>query len=1279
MSNVQKGKRKESPKPHKSASEVKQKQTSSELLLNKRDVTTEQKLHELEKSQKEDLVSGRIFGPSKGTVVDQREIEQSQKGAKLAESDLGASWVDLTQSGQLQSSNLGGLISSRIQPGMSASEIAADFVDLVNSQISLNGNLSASDMVREFEGAMVSRNMTHSQRKEIMDEFVKLEKSEDLAASVIIGEFEKLARSDDLAASKTASQMLESSLGASWTKLEEAKPEVEGKKEKPLRKTENLLDNPKTQKEFNEARKYVEDALTHIEGVVYKEEYPKFQKAWDDLYREVHGEILKGKSYDEIAKKYGEKWVSLFQVPGEKFNKNEEKEIVELFKEAFGYAGKGLSKEGIAELKAYQKTAAFAMEVVRLRDRIFYSKARVFIAKKLEERKNKEPKEEALIKALGLLDKVSQDEKNRAYNLMRTAPKRLDMSSKLKEKYETILEEAKVHDYSSQEIWVAREVVSTALTAMKAHCNGGFDAEAWKILVSREPMLQKAVLLLFQKNYNDLNAEFRKKELLAQNEAGQLTPAELTRFQEEMGTLELIKERASVFFRGLLPWNQVAGAGRLREDASAVRTSIINIHQIGEVLAMLVKPVAGDSFAEALTEYANKLDTAVLGLEKEVEEAYKGERLQYVVRDFTIEPPDTGIVKGIKSLMKWIVSKPSRLEEDKGVFAWLADYGKAAALGSVAGAGIAAFQGRSVTAGAVGGAVAGISIEYFKPYIKSFIGSAIPGAVVGIGIVIGMAAVGALSATGGIFIVGIAAVLFGLFGVWVLHRTKIGEEIRTKIENFVYSDEVAYFEQWNERVNRAKLAREAFEKTAELAEKRQGRMHLRTELMRDSRYQSLEDICKRKGMGLTLEVRDKFLEQIRLNPQILGEPQKMREVLKEIKDDKGVKVNEDIVEQMIAAYCQDNEGALKVGLEKRYENLEQALMKLDPRMKGIIEKLKKEGENEKEILKYDNRLKALLEKQGVSKAVIDKVFGEANKVLEWKDSIMDANVFRRGAHAFWSAIGKLWSREEAVDLEKVKAELGPQFDEDARLVQALLVLREVAKNKQNLADEGELRALLKSIGFDDDTVNKMLDIELVDTKARALEKFEEGKSKIVSFLGTRNERGKLEKGAEIENVLLMDYFIQQGQEMGFIPSDDELLSDEEIEAIKRKIPENPKREFEDDDIPEKPITDDRVLLLRFNMRQLKIGKNRRIEGPSEEVEKFKARKQEYLQNFGKIQSAMKRKKLINAAIAVAIMRKKEQLVARSIYNLTEEKRDRIIAWQYGNIFREYEIVKIPEP
>lgn len=1060
-------------------------------------------------------------------------------------------------------------------------------------------------------------------------------------------------------------------------------------------------------KEFKEAAFYVDQKRAQLEKAIYEEIAEPFRETWDTLFKEINNEVLKGKSYDEIYEKYGEEWQQ-FQIG---------------FEEVFGYVGKGLSEKEIADLKVKKTTSEFGTELRRLSDRALYEDFKDLFAinwekelkentqlkdcvelivdtKKAEDTRTKDTmlrlfKEGGPLK-VDFLDASEIDHYNKEEIEAEEKAKKIEVAEKAKKaRYEKVLSDAKIQDYSDEEIKVARTVVSKFWDAFKERFGGKIDMQMWRVIVAREPMLAKAELLLFQRQYDNIKIEYQRRELLAKKEMGELTPDELVDI-EKLGYWETFKDGVSLFLKTMLPWNPVEGPESLRAEGEKVMMSVVPVKEMGEMLANVVRPVTGDTIADTITDYAHRVDKGGMQLSAEVTEGLENlkkagqwsvDKNRYIVRDFTIDAKEGAVSRGIKSIMKTMVEPPERMKSAK-MIPWLAKYAKAGAVGVAVAVTRELWNLRFPTVSTlVMGAGAGMLVERYKGEIKAGIVFGLSGAAIATGVAIAIGGVAALSVGWVPILIGTAAVLFALFGVWVMYNTKVGEYIREAIANFVYSSEAAWFDTWNEKIERADLGRICFNRAAELAEARRGQMYLRTELGQDKRYKNLEDICRE--LKLSSQAQDAFLEQVRRNPRFLSEPDQLKELLKLIKDPAILAefsavndLKEPKIDQLIDLYRVKSREILKVGLNGRYENLKNEFQQFDPKLIAIMAKL----ESDRNLVEYDDKLKAFLKNEGISVEVIDKVFSERPP---GKVSLDDAWRVTQAAYAVagkvggavgtvtgavWNMgayLGTLWSAEKSIE-EIEAAEMAENLRKQSEYdrVQVILALRELVKHKDLLADEGQLKKLLVDLGFKADQVD-------------GLYKIYDRRSAMVDSTGVKAKAiadQELMKLGIQGDILAFDIIVE-AQKNGLLKSDADLPTNEELEHIKSNLPSDAevlamiKRDEQlhiPSNIPTK-IPNDRALMFRFGLlKRDAMGAIMDLDQLSaKEQETFIEKKVAYRDNFDKLRIGLKRAELMKSAVDKLIQAKKDAYVAKAIQGMSDEEKARRIAGRNLAILKEY--------
>lgn len=1070
-------------------------------------------------------------------------------------------------------------------------------------------------------------------------------------------------------------------------------------------------------KEYKLASMYVNRKREQIEKDIIEKREKVFNAVWERMFKKINDELLAGKSYEDVKKKYGQKWVANFSIA---------------FDTVFNYAkpkaGKALD---VAELKLRQGEAAFVAKLEESRKTGFYEEFIFFFNGRLDKERNQN---EEFRKSEQIIDDTKKAENERYTRKIRAVFRdiedkgglKIDLDDSLKLRYEKILNEAKVQDYSGDEIDIAQIVVNKYLEAFeKRFKEEGIevDMDLWRLLVSKEPMLAKAEILLFQKYYDVLGPELNRRRLLLEKEDKELTPEELVMREKELSYPQKIWDTVSLFCKMMRPSNRLEGPESLRAEGNLVRMQALPIQEVSDRAAWLVRYVGGKKAGDSFDFYANELnERGMWGMfstlvrtqvgegagnvldfgaqkaseyadfcrekinagftkavatyteiaEKQVDrygnevEWRKGKN-RYLLSDLTIEAKDGMVARGIKSLMKGIVGEPESIKSQKFV-PWLAKYGKAAVMGvGVAVASdLVSFQMPTMGT-VVKGIVGGLFWERYKEQIKTAVACAIPGAIAAIGMVVAVGGVGALAGTGGIFIVGLAAVLFALFGVWVLYRTKMGADIREKVANFVYSEEIAWFKQWNERIERADLGRRCFNEAVRKAEARRGQIYLRTELARDQRYKNLEAVCDEEG--LSSKAKDAFLEQVRRNPKVLSQPEALNYLVKSSVPAPLMKeLNQDKMSSIISKYHAMSKDILMVGLERRYQNLKNALNERtrvvskargaptsepDSRLPGIIEELERMGEAD--FLRDDDRLKKMLLSRGVSQAAINRVFARGSKKAEEKQV---AEKVGWGEYlTAWVPFGK------KTEVSKTAAEtMEMEFAAVARdkaLVEAVLILREIVRQRDVLADEQAFRALLKGLGFNQSDIDGL--VQVYDESDLTIEKEEGVKGSLAA-----------DKRAMEEYLLRYDILMEAQFNRYYVEkSDADLLNltDDELAEIEAEFKDDNKvlqllNKDQDIDIPIMPS--DRALMYRFGMQKMGVnGKVLRVNELSDKdrkrfLEKKQQLQQQYGDNFEKLRIGLKRDKLIQARKDEIIKQKQDAYVAKILANMSpEDKQKRI--------------------
>lgn len=1028
------------------------------------------------------------------------------------------------------------------------------------------------------------------------------------------------------------------------------------------------------QSEIGEASLYIDRKMTEIEKKVYENIAEPFSDAWNKMFKEINNEILNGKSYNEIYEKYGEGWQQ-FQIG---------------FDEVFSYAGKGLNKKQIADLKTYQGTNEFHIELKILHDGALYEDFKNLFAIFWE----KELQDDVQLKQYIQLIATERKIENAliAQLLKQAGNLKIDLEDSIRNRYEKILNEAKIYDYSDEEIKIAQLIISKFWDAFKEHFDSKIDMRLWRTIVAREPMLAKAERLLFQKQYDNIKIEYQRRELLEKKKLGELTPDELAII--EKGYLDSFKEGISLFFKTMLPWNQIEGPESLREEKVNVVLNVMPVTEMGHLLASFARFAAGDVAANIITDYANRLDKASIQLSTEITEGLQNlkkagqwnvDKNRYIVQDFTHDAKEGSISRGIKTIMQTMVEPPEHMKSKK-MIPWLAKYAKAGVAGAAVAVGRELWNLRMpTTTTVIKGAVAGMAVERFKGEIKAGIIFGLPGAIAlgGVAIAIGIGALSGPVGWGVLLAVGIAAVLFALFGVWVMYGTKIGENIRETIANFVYSSEL----EWFDKLERSNLGRISFDQAAKHAEARRGQMYMRTELAQDTRYQNLVDICRE--MQFSKKAQNAFLEQIQRNPHSLSEPDHIQDVLAMIKAPKILaefnalnEFNESKIDPLINMYRSRNRDILKLGLNGRYENLKTELQKFDPKLIKIIDSF----ERDKNLLEYDDHLKVFLKNEGISSETIDKVFSE---LTPDKKSLNDSWEITKTAYVVAHTVGSItnsvsnigaylgssWNigkSAEEIEAAELLKNLRNQNEYD--YVNVVLALRKLVKQKDLLVDEGQLKNLLISLGFQSDQVDalyKVYDkqVALADTKSIKAKMFA--------------EQNLIRSG--IQGDILAFDIIVEAQKKGDLKSDADLPTDEELEDIRRNLPSDAKvlaminrdeKLHIPSNIPNKipnKIPNDRVLMLRFGLlKRDAMGNIIPLDKLSEEDQKFFTKKKTaYRNNFDKLRIGLKRAELMQSEVGLLVQRKKDDYVAKVIQAMPEEAQMKRITKRNLEILEDY--------
>lgn len=1064
----------------------------------------------------------------------------------------------------------------------------------------------------------------------------------------------------------------------------------------------------KEDKGYKEAVAYIEKREKLLESNIINKRKTIFYKTWDEMFKKIKDEILRGKPYNEIRKRYEKEWVENFKI-----------EFSMVFKEL------AAMKERESTEKDKEKLAKMMNEAeVALREKAFREEIKDFVeiawGKEIQKDKVLEYSlmvmietrrdEEARLaqKMMKFLENIEGDESVKAF---------YSRDNPIKLRYEKILMEAKLHDYSQAEIDIALEVRGKFFEAFKKHFGGVLDMRAWRVLVSREPMLEKAERLIIQKQYDNICVEFERIEFLKKQEAKgeEMTAEEMVLI--EKGYLELLKNGLSLVAKSMLPWKVVEEPGSLRTGGSNVEVNLFpGIKEMGDMVAYFMRTGVGgkrDVAAEMITSYAKKLDTSIRGLSTEVAEFVQDvptgkwgiDRNRFLVHDYTADAKESRVARGIKWLLKetGMVEEPEAIKSQKWM-PWLAKYGKAAVVGVGAAVGATVLSGRVPSMMTVfAGMGAGAFWARYSAPIKAAMISAIPGAITGA--VVGTVVVVLTGLSGGVIVgvIGLGAVLFGIFGLWAMY----GGDRQKGIAEYVYSDEIARFNQWHDRIEMADLGRIEFNRAAAKARARSGQMGLRAELGQDQRYKNLEDVCRE--VGLSAKARDEFLEQVRKKPSVLGEPEEFRNLLRS-RSGGLTEDDEAMISKIIEKYRAKSKGILKVGLERRYENLRDELMKLGSMMPEVIGEL--EGKYGKNLLDSDGGLKDMLVSRGVSASVIDRIFKEVRpgeketKVMQAMNQLARAvgMVGELGTYISNIPLGAVERKKREMEAEEVKAK---EFERDEAFVRVVLALREVIKKKEMLMDEGEMKKLLVAVGLEEKVVENLY--KVYDKK-----NLEHGGVKVKAM----TERDNMERdiiGMSDDELLALD-IIMQGQENyiermkveermpllsfeffgdfrrgGELKPDEELLSEDEIEDISERyandglvldLLEKARDVGKDGDIPD-GIPRDEVLMRRFGLWKVDARTNK-VLGLDElpdvidaKGNRIKARdyfedKKDILEkNFDKLRIGLKRKKLEEAARDELIQKKKDEHVAKIMERLWPGERETRIESRRIKIMREY--------